>query len=244
MRLTEKQIRSLERVLLHVTDDTLKSLENVFSLDISSSDSCIRLITALDNEVLKPIGSGTLYTVKSGLEGQVEGQVLVLMRVQDFRYLGRLMKPVLARYFGAGTGKRAPDSGSGGAPIPIEAGKDARLNAQMMELLEELGNILCGVYSRALYKVCGLDSHHGMPVAAVDRQQNVLQKLFGEPAAGLQPLLVLENEYFVQDNPVRFWGLIAPAKASFMRILLQLEEGDDETSAAINFAQNEIGSGP
>ncbi len=229
--------------MLHVTDGTLRSLENVFSLNISSSDSRIQLITALDNEILKPLGSGTLYTAKCSLEGEIEGRVLVLMRAEDFDYLGRLLRPVLESYFGAGRGNGSANAaGTDNAPVPIAAGKHAETSAQMMELLAELGNILCGVYSRAIYEVCALNSHHGLPGAAMDRQQHVLQRLFGQPSAGLQPLLVLENEYFVLDNPVRFWGLIAPAKASFMKFLLRLEEKGRKDAAELNFAQNELGA--
>jgi len=225
-------------LVLHVTDDTLKSLENVFSLDVSSSDSSIELITVLDNEVLKPLGSGTLYTVLTSLEGEVEGQVLVLMRASDFGYLSRLMKPVLDTYFDGDpdTGDASPSAG-GNAPVPIAGGKDASRSAQMLELLAELGNILCGVYSRAIFKACALNSHHCLPSVTMDKQQLALQKLFAEPGAGLQPLLVLENEYFVLDNPVRFWCLISPTKASFMKMLLRLEENGEDAPAAYQFAQ-------
>ena len=231
LSLTEKQINSFDRFLVVGTDQALQALELMFGLNIDSSDSSIEVVPAFNSQNLKRLGNGTLYIVSSTMAGDLQGSILLLMRSGDFKYLGEVMRPVLSLMFLSDTDadlatldSQKPgwmqDNGSGNAD-------DAAFYEQMMDTLAELGNVLIGLYTKAIYKIYALNTHHTLPEVLKDPDQRAMQQLLSSSAAPDQLHLVIENEFVVMDKPIKLWCLISPTQKSFHEILNRIERPNE-----------------
>jgi len=88
MSLTEKQMNTLDRFLLQGTTNALDAIETMFGLEIESSSTSIEIAPAVESENIKCLENGPLYVVASDLVGDIQGSILLLMKSDDFRYLG------------------------------------------------------------------------------------------------------------------------------------------------------------
>jgi len=154
--------------------------------------------------------------------------MLIVLRSADFMFLSKLMKAFLKLLY--------EDNLENGETQSHDAA-EAAFDPQMKATLTELGNILCGVYTRAIYKVCALSSAHSVPEAMMDSTQSSIQQALSEQKAKDQSFLVIENEFFVMENPIKIWCFIFPDRISFKKIMLKLEMSHETTSKAFSFAQ-------
>jgi len=222
LNLTDKQVNSFDRFLMDGTEKALSALDNMFGLDIDSSDSCIEI-----SENLKHLGNGTLYTVSSAMIGDMQGKILVLMRSRDFKYLSKAMKPVLSLLFWSGTDAdlTIPDSQAEEwmEDDGMEMSEDAEFHTQMMDTLGEMANVFIGLYAKAIYKICDLNTHYSVPFAMKDTDQKIVQQVLWSPEVSDQLHLVIQNEFFVMGKPIKLWCLISPTRKSFRNILKRIE---------------------
>ncbi len=225
--LTEKQLKSFDRFLVDGTRKALNALEVMFGLNIDSSDSTIEIAPAVNSETLKHLGNGTLYVVSSSLVGDLQGSMLLLMRSDDFKYLGEMMRPILSLLFLSAPDadlseldSRKPDwmqdndTGSSG---------DTAFDEQMMDTLAEMGNVLFGLYTKAMCNICALNSHHSVPEASRDPEQRAIQKLLSSSEGKRQLRMIIENEFVMTGRPIKIWCLISPEQKSFQEILGRIE---------------------
>jgi len=231
LSLTEKQIDSFDQFMLDGTGKTLDALETMFGLDIDSSDSNIEIAPAANSEYLKHLGNGTLYTVSSALVGDMQGSILLLMRSSDFKYLGEAMRPVLSLLY-----LSSPDADLATLDHKkkdwmqdngIHHNGETAFHEQMMDTLAEMGNVLIGLYSKAIYRISDLNTDHSVPYALRDTDQQVIQRVLSSSEVSDQPYLVIENEFVVMDNPIKLWCVISPTQDSFQDILKRIERRDD-----------------
>ena len=229
--LTEKHLNSFDRFLLDSTGNVLSALEAMLGFTIESSNSTIEIAPADENENLKNVGDGVVYTVSSDIEGDMQGSVLMLMRAGDFNHLGEVMRPILGLMFLsspdvdlAELDKQKPgwmqDPSAEGADI--DAYKD-----QMMDTFTEMGNLIIGLYSKGIYKICDVNTHHTVPKATKDSEQEIIHRLLSSPGASDRFHLVIENEFMVMEKPIKIWCLISPTEKSFQHILDGIEVHDE-----------------
>jgi chemotaxis protein CheY-P-specific phosphatase CheC len=227
LSLTDHQIHSLGRFMVDGTGRTLDALENMFGLEIDQSDSSIEIAPAANSEYLKHLGDGTLYTVSSALDGELQGRILLLMRVSDFESLGQAMKPLLSLMYlsdpnaDLATLDSQKDQwmeGLGDGP-----NADAEFHNHMMDALAELGNVLIGLYSKAIYRICRMNSDHSIPYALKDKKQKVIRQVISSAEDPDQPYLVIENEFVIQGRNVNLWCVISPTQESFAGLMKRIE---------------------
>ena len=227
LSLTPKQVDSFDRFLVEGTGSTLDALETMFGLNVDSSASSIEIAPSTNSENLKHLGSGPLYVVSSALVGDLQGKILLLMRLVDFEYLSEVMRPILSLLFLC-----SPDSDLEQLNrqmlecIQDSGAQDSDeivFHAQMMDTLAEMGNVLIGLYSKAIYNICDLNTHHSLPFALRDPDQRLMQRVLSSPEASDQSYLVIENEFVVMDRPIKLWCLISPTQDSFQDILARIE---------------------
>ena len=226
LSLTRKQINSFDGFLLDGTSKALSAMENMLVLNIDCSNSTIEIATAAKSEILKHLGHGTLYVVSSAMAGDLRGSALLLMRSNDFNLLGKAMRPVLSLMF---LSSPETDLATLDSQKPdwmhdddTELTSDEAFQQQMMDMLEEMGNVFIGLYTKAIYKMCRLNTHHSVPVAVKDPDQRVITRVLSS-AAPDQLHLVIENEFFVMDKPIKLWCLISPTQVSFQKLLNRIE---------------------
>lgn len=228
--LTTKQVHSFDRFLLDGTGKALSALEDMFGLNIDSSDSSIEIAPAVSNENLKHLGSGALYLVTSTMTGDLQGSILLVMRSDDFNCLSEAMRPVLSLLFLsdpdadlAVLDSRKPKWMKENGAEPTE---DAAFQAQMMDTLAEIGNVFFGLYTKAIYRISALSTHHTVPEVLKDPDQQVIQQVLAASEMPDQLHLVIENEFVVVDRPIKLWCLISPTEASLETILKGIESRD------------------
>ena len=104
---------------------------------------------------------------------------------------------------------------------------ETAFHEQMMDTLAEMGNVLIGLYSKAIYRISDLNTDHSVPYALRDTDQQVIQRVLSSSEVSDQPYLVIENEFVIMDNPIKLWCVISPTQDSFQDILKRIERRDD-----------------
>lgn len=223
--LNSNQVNSFNQFMLEGTGGTLDVLENMFGLDVDRSDSNIEIAPAANSEYLSHLGDGTLYTVSSALVGDLEGSILLLMRARDFERLGEVMRPILSLLFLSSPEADLATLDTKKQSWMADEGNsnDSAFHQQMLDTLAELGNVLIGLYSKTIYRICKMNSDHSIPHALRDQDQQLIQRVLSSSDTPDQPYLVIENEFVVADRTIKLWCLISPTHDSFQGLLKRLE---------------------
>jgi chemotaxis protein CheY-P-specific phosphatase CheC len=163
--------------------------------------------------------------------GEMQGKILVLMRSCDFKHLSKAMRPTLSLLFWTGTDADLTITDSQEQDWTeddeAEEPEDAEFHRQMMDTLSEMANIFIGLYAKAIYKICNLNTHYSVPFAMKDTNQQIVQQVLWSPEVSNQLHLVIQNEFFVMDKPIKLWCLISPTKKSFRDILKRIEHKEE-----------------
>lgn len=223
LSLTKNQINSFDRFLVASTGKVLNVLETVFALNIDSSDSSIEIVPTVNIEKIKHLSSGPLYVISSEMVGELQGSLHLLMRSSDYKTLGEVMKPILKLLFLSN-----PDADL----VTLESQKpdwmqdidkphtdDAAFHEQMMDALTEMGNLLFGVYTSAIYMNYDLHTYHSVPKFLIVTDQQYVQQILSSPELLDKQHLVIENEFSALHKPIKLWCLISPTQKSFQEIL-------------------------
>ena len=223
LNLSEKQLHSFDRFLVDGTGNTLSALTGLFGLNIDSSDSTIEITPAVHSQSANRFGNGSLYVVSSDLVGEMQGSIVLLMRSCDFENLGDVMKPILNLLFLSNSDvdlatldNQKPDWMNDNR---IQHTTDPVFHEQMMDTLAEMGNVIIGLYTKALYKNYDLNIHHSLPKTSRIPDQESISEILSTTNE-TQPLqLVIENEFVVMNKTIKLWCLISPTSKSFQNML-------------------------
>ena len=88
-----------------------------------------------------------------------------------------------------------------------------------MDALTELGNVLFGIYTKALYITFDLHTYHSLPESSRGTNQQYIQQILSSPAFLDKRHLVIENEFSTLNKTIKLWCLISPKQKSFQEIL-------------------------
>jgi len=221
--LTKKQINSFDRFLVDGTGNTLNALTGMFGLNIDSSNSTIEIASAVHSENLNRLGSGALYVVSSALLGDMQGSIVLLMRKCDFECLGDVMKPILNLLFLSSTDtdlatldNQKPDWMRNSS---LNHSSDPVFHEQMMDTLSEMGNVIIGLYTKAIYKNYKLNTHHSLPKTLEDPDQQAFSQILSSSEVSEPLHMIIENEFIVMAKPIKLWCVISPTLESFQNML-------------------------
>ena len=89
--------------------------------------------------------------------------------------------------------------------------------------MAEMGNVLIGVYTKAIYEMCALNTHHSMPELARNPGPRPVKRSPASPQTTDQLVLVIENEFHVRNKPFFLWCVIALTQESLMDLLNRIE---------------------
>ncbi len=227
LSLTKNQINSFDRFMVAGTSKALNTLETMLMLKIDSSDSSIEIASAVNSEKIKHLGSKPLYSISSQMAGELQGSLHLLMRSSDFKSLGEVMKPLLKLLFLSSTDadlatleNQKPDwMQDDDKPHKDESA----FYEQMMDVLTEMGNLLFGVYTRAIYMIYDLHTYQYFIESLRDPDQQPIQQILSSSELSAQQHIIIENEFNVLGNPIKFWCLISPTQKSFQDILNRID---------------------
>lgn len=95
-----------------------------------------------------------------------------------------------------------------------------------VSVLEEIGNILTGVYLVSIHDFCGLNIYHTVPELASDMLRPIMDETVLSMSGGAQTALIVINEFVLvekEGSPVRAFLLIIPQAASIDRLAEAVE---------------------
>lgn len=221
--MTDNQVKFFDRFLVANTLQTLDVLETMFSLNIDSSDSRIKILPTADVAKTELLNSGSLFIISSKMTGEMQGSLSLLMRATDFKNLNEVLKPTLKLLF-----LSSPDADLSllGDQMPEWMEDDDQPSSddyiyleQMMDMSKEFANVLFGVYTSAIYSVFDLHTHHSLPEFSKITSQQSINDFFSSRDLRDKQHLLIENNFSVLQNQLNLWLLISPSKKSLQVML-------------------------
>ncbi len=223
LSLTTNQIGYIDRFSVASTRKFLELLETTFMLHIDSSSSHIEIMPTNTIEKIEQLSSGPLYVISSGMTGELQGGLHLLMRPSDFKNLGEVMKPTLEFLFlsnvDANLGTLESQKPNWMQEHNESSTDDSAFPEQLMDALTEMGNSLFGIYTNAFYKTYDLYTHHSSIKTFRVTDQKSIQQVLLSPGMMNKQHFVVENELIVSDHHIKLWCLISPTQKSFQEIL-------------------------
>ena len=83
-----------------------------------------------------------------------------------------------------------------------------------LSVIAEIGNIVAGVYLTAINDFCKLNIYHTVPTVATDMVQALLDESLVRLSRQVQHIIVVENEFMVEEKRIRTFLMIIPSVES------------------------------
>lgn len=87
-----------------------------------------------------------------------------------------------------------------------------------LSVLEEIGNILAGVFLVAIHDFCRLNIYHTVPDLRIDMIQALLDESIASTAAGTSQIILIESEFEVREENISTFFLIIPDRNSINQL--------------------------
>ena len=227
--LNDRQSGTFDKFLMDGTHKVQRAIESMYELDIVQSSACIEIAPLDECLALRNIGHGSLYTISSNLLGEVKGDIHLLLRSTDFDCLADLLKPVLSILFlsDPDIDLRTLDSRK---PVWMEEPgqsdlSDANFFEQLKDTMTEMGNVLIGLYTKAIFNKFALAAHHSLPRVKLPNPES-LYEILNPLAMSNGLVLAIENEFHFASGTVCLWCVISLAEGTFEELLKRIESAD------------------
>lgn len=221
--LNERQSLTFNRFLLGGTGKVLKALESMFEFDIEKSESLIEIAPVAQSESLRAIGDRPLYAVASEFLGDLRGMAHILVNTNDLDHLAEMLRPVMELMFLSRPeadlsvlDQRRPRWMDDADLPPME---DPEFQAQMMDALAEMGNVLVGVYSRSIYEMSARRTMHSLPRVTRHNDRQAICFTLEEACPAHQQRLVIDNQFVIGGRLIHLWCVISLQPESFANLL-------------------------
>ena len=93
-----------------------------------------------------------------------------------------------------------------------------------LSVLTEVGNIIAGVYLTAIHDFCKLNIYHTVPTLAIDMIQSLLDESIATLSRQVQTLILIENEFMVDEHLIRTFFLMVPAMESVKTLVDSIDQ--------------------
>ena len=107
--------------------------------------------------------------------------------------------------------KAAPGGNEGGVVVDIS-------------VLEEIGNILAGVFLVSIHDFCRLNIYHTVPELRIDMGQALLDESIPSTTAGTSQIILIESEFVIKEENISTFFLIIPDKESIQTLAYSIED--------------------
>ena len=226
LRLSQNQIRTIDDFLVYGTHKAIEALELMFGLHIDNSHSTIEIASVRSSHNLHFLMSEDLHIVSSAMSGELNGHIVLLMRSSDYQSWCNMLRPVLNLLYLSNADKdlAALDRDK---PDWLENGDaclhDESFKAAMTDALHELGNVLFGIYTRAISSVLHLEAVHSVPRTTLSPDGQILMRDTSQVDTMDQMQLIIQNDFTVGDTHLKLWCLISPTRETFEKMLQRID---------------------
>jgi len=159
-----------------------------------------RVFVITDAEELSILDSPSLPVVcaRMGMVGDVSGGLFLIVPEEQKEDLIRLAEQAMTK-----TGQ------SWRAGLTNQESDDLKLS-----VIAEIGNIVAGVYLTTVHDFCKLNIYHTVPTVATDMVQALLDESLVRLSRQVQHIIVIENEFVVEEKRVRTFLMMIPSVES------------------------------
>jgi len=144
--------------------------------------------------------------VKMHMLGACTGDIFFIIPAKELAALIHQLELVSAEWLTADMKSAGAVAGS-----PSQTG---RLSEMAASMIVEIGNILVGVYLRAIYDFCRLSIVHSMPVMATDMIQALLDESLAEGNLEDSGTIMVESAFMVGAEQIISYLLLVPSAES------------------------------
>ena len=92
-----------------------------------------------------------------------------------------------------------------------------------LTVLEEIGNILAGVFLVSIHDFCRLNIYHTVPELRIDMIQALLDESIASTAAGKSQIILIESEFVIKEENISTFFLIIPDWESIHKLVDSIE---------------------
>ena len=90
-------------------------------------------------------------------------------------------------------------------------------------VINEIGNIIVGVYLGAIHDFCRLNIYHSVPTLAIDMIQSLLDEITIAYDRQSQEIITIENEFHIEKEHIKSSILIIPSLESVKKLVDSVE---------------------
>lgn len=138
--------------------------------------------------------------VSMDMVGDVRGRLFLLVLDEQKEQLIELAE------------RAAPGSGSkGGVAVDLS-------------VLEELGNILAGVFLVSIHDFCKLNIYHSVPDLKIDMIRALIDESIAGTIGESMPIIMIESEFVITGENISAYFLIIPDKESIQTLADSIED--------------------
>ncbi len=152
-------------------------------------------IPSLLRDPAKPFSAVSMYMV-----GDIKGRLFLLVLNEQKERLMELVE------------RAAPGGRSKGGV------------ASDFSALEEVGNILAGVFLVSIHDFCKLNIYHSVPDLRIDMIQALIDESIAGTISASSPIIMIESEFVITGENISAYFLIIPDKESIQTLTASIED--------------------
>lgn len=181
-QLTEEQTDYLKELMNIATGNAAAALSQLLKSDVQVRISAV--YTLPPAKVPSAIGGAELpvVCVKMRMYGDVNGEMFFIVPEKEKGKMAHLAEKAM---MGAAPPLNPPLFKGG-----TEGGVD-------LSAIEEIGNIMTGVYLAAIHDFCKLNIYHSVPAVSIDMFQPLLDELLANLSRQAENVIVIENVFAI-----------------------------------------------
>lgn len=195
--LKKERIEYMENRLSLAADKAAHALSQMLKcrVDVNMSSLHITDLPGLPGIIENP--RDNVAGVRMNMFGDLKGEVFFLIFEKDKE---PLMRQINDATFGEGAG----------------VGLD-------ISILEEVGNIVAGVYLTTLYEISGLNIYHSIPSVAMDMFSSIIDETIAEESLVSPHIVMIENLFTVTKESIKSFLILIPSSDSVQILLDAIE---------------------
>ena len=93
-----------------------------------------------------------------------------------------------------------------------------------LTVLEELGNILAGVFLVSIHDFCRLNIYHTVPELRIDMIRALLDEAIASTTTGTSRIILIESEFVIKGENISTFFLIIPDRDSIHKFVDSIED--------------------
>ncbi|MBI5194015.1 MAG: chemotaxis protein CheC [Nitrospirae bacterium] len=195
---TKERIEFMEDRLSIAADKAAHALSQMLKcrVDVNMSSLHITDLPGLPGIVEDP--KTQVVGVRMNMFGDLKGEVFFLIYEKD---KDSLMQQINDATFGEGAG----------------VGLD-------ISILEEVGNIVAGVYLTTIYEIARLNVYHSIPSVAMDMFSSLIDESIAEESMASPQIVMIENLFTVTKESIKTFLLLLIPSSNYVNVFLDAVE--------------------